>query len=697
MKITFSNENKKENKDLKLFLDSYLKRLKKVELMITCVVEGATKSPDFLVPDASLAVEVKEVHDLAENKEHAQWGRIINNLQRAIEKNPLFRQVRGSFMLETPPNFKMRKDLKGIELNALKIIQRILNGDKTFVVDKVTFEAIKISDKDNGIFFGTSRGGSYDPAGTIHQNTFKQINSANIQLSNSPSGYKRVVLLVNKYQKVHWDWDIFKALSYMFSELRSYTNIDEIWFQNQLQSGKTLHKLIYRKDIFDQLESKKITKYEEIDQELFANWFSSLETLGEDKKEELLEGLKILLKDKTPDQVFKDPVARGEIARFGMWIVDKGLFDDAVWFVEKFINDSDPPEPKEEEKESEGLNYHNQILSGKNDVYAITSVLGHLAWVIQKLTVHKETLLKSFEFTKELLRHKNLYIKLQAMIPLIEITRRREIIQKKDLKIYDDFHELLFTLLDNYSKYPALARGLVQVFYHYKDLNTEDALRVVKNLKYCNESAPIIIFYALFRVRHFKEKGKFDQSPLLKELEEIIKFDDKEFNALRDSVLWNFWKLLQTEPGEFLVLKPYIDMFFLGNYSNRATHTLELIIEEWLEREPKVCTTWFSELVKKAVQHVGDNQDKGREVWFDTEKSVAYISKEKPEELLSIMENLVKLWKSYAYVGNPKELLESYKNIKNRYLKEKIKKQFKIWYNEMNELNPKIYTADWNL
>ena len=138
-------------------------------------------------------------------------------------------------------------------------------------------------------------------------------------------------------------------------------------------------------------------------------------------------------------------------------------------------------------------------------------------------------------------------------------------------------------------------------------------------------------------------------------------------------------------------------MFLLGNYNNKSTHTLERIIEDWLEKEPIISIAWFSKVVKRAAEYVENNPDKGREVWFDTKKSIAYISKERPKILVEIMHDLVSLWKNYAYVGNPKELLESYKNISDPVLKEKTKEQFKMWYKEMSDLNQNIYTVDWNL
>src|SRR5258708_816255 len=107
-----------------------------------------------------------------------------------------------------------------------------------------------------------------------------------------------------------------------------------------------------------------------------------------------------------------------------------------------------------------GCNYAQRIESNE-DINTITTVLGHLAWVIQKLALRKNYITKAFEFTQKLLKHPNLYVKLQALTPLVEIAARRQWIQEYDSEhktsYYKEFRETVFKFLEEYSQYKAIA------------------------------------------------------------------------------------------------------------------------------------------------------------------------------------------------------------------------------------------------
>ncbi|GFP32987.1 hypothetical protein HKBW3S42_01298, partial [Candidatus Hakubella thermalkaliphila] len=510
-------------------------------------------------------------------------------------------------------------------------------GQRTTVVFGVTFKIKRVSDKDNDIYFGTFSGGSIDPATTIHKNIFNKLGTANKQLSFVPKGKeveKRILLLVNRYTFANRISEVIRGLSYAYQEILSYSNIEEVWFQNPTEHGAPTHVLLYTKEFLQQYDTKRLD-LTKINAELFGAWFSSFESIGDEHKEKLFAGLRTFLKSKKPHQVFDDKLTREEMARLGLWLVDKERFDETVWLIDQFIDDPDPVEPEHYEGDPES-NYHEKIIAGE-DPHIITTVRGNLAWVIQKLALRKNYIIKALDYTKTLLRYKNLYAKLQAIIPLIEIAARRQWLEELNPQEYKEFHDVTFDLLRNYAKYPPIAKRLTHVFYYFQDLTTEEALEVLERLKITDESAPLFIYFGIFRQRHYKnqdgrDKKCFDPKRLKKNLEEIIKNNDDQYTNLRGSIAWNFWKLLSKNPDEFDAISPYISLFLEQPYRKNIYDDIARIIKEWIEKKPEKCTPWFEKLLSNIAIYVKTNKQEGRNIWLMPEKIINYIAYHHPEK-----------------------------------------------------------------
>mgnify|MGYP001568148301 CR=1 FL=1 len=477
----------------------------------------------------------------------------------------------------------------------------------------------------------------------------------------------------------------------------NYKNIDEIRYQFETKDKGFIHKLLYRKSFFEQFEKSKFTNYQPDDLELFANWFSALSDAGEKEKGKLLIALRFFLKTKKPYEIFPDDQTRIEIVRFGLWLAEKEPLDDVVWLINQFITDNDPPVPKDYFGD-EKFNYHQQIINNES-VNVITTVLGHLAWVIQKLAMKKDYIIKSLQYTKKLLVHPNLYIKLQALIPLIEIAARRQWLEEYDkqnnTQIYGEFRKIVFDLLNKYSQYKAFANSLTHIFYYFKDLTTEEALEVLDKLKDSREAASLFVYFGVYRERHYKDKISFNQKPLKEKLTSIILDKEEKYEDLRGSIAWHFWRILQETPDEFATLKPYLNLFFNLPYNRRYYSSLERIIEEWIEREPEVCINWFVDSIIKLREYVNNNESLARNTWIEPEKALQFIAANKPTLLVNQIKNLTELWKLGAFVGSPRAIFDTYKLVTDPTLKEEAKNQFRSWYDEMKSLNPKIEEISW--
>lgn len=692
---------KQENIEIIPFIEYYYQNLES-KIYFSAIPEDYGKRPDYYINNTETLVEVKEIHDRESNQKHAQWGKIITKLQKAVDSNKLLQQVKGTYLVNTPERFKTPTELKVFINASNEILKAIIDNKKEKEMFNVNFEINKVSDQENIVVFGSTGGGGFiDPANIVYQNIKDKIDTANKQLGNPPDKIKpvkRILLLVNKYYFPLWNWDLFKAISLSYKDLLIYKNIDEIWYQIQTKDNNFFHQLLYRKSFFEQFEKSIFTDIQKYDYELFVNWFSELSTIKGNNKSLLLNALRLFLKNNQPYKIFKDPQTRIEMVRFGLWLAEQEKLDDTVWFIKQFIHDPDPQEPKDYNGD-EKYNLHKQVFNNE-DSQVITTVLGHLAWVIQKLAVRKEYITLSLEFTQKLLKHKNLYIKLQALIPLIEISARRqwleELDEKNDSQLYKEFRSTVFSVLRKYYKYKAIANSLTHVFYYFKDLNTKEALEVLNSLKHSREVAPLFIYFGIFRKRHYKNKGQFDPKPLKNELVKLIKNTDSTYTNLLDSIAWNFWKLLQENKEEFDELKFFLDIYFDLPYQKSYFHSLERIIEDWVERKPEICVDWFIKSLNNISSYVKKDETIARNVWINPEKMLKFIAINKPQLLLDIVEKLTFFWKLGMFVGSPKEIFETYILIKDSELKIKIENKFKLWYEELKNINPKIEKVEWS-
>lgn len=691
--------NKAEDVSIIPFLEFYYKSIKEVSFV--AISEDGEKRPDYFISVDDCLVEVKEIHDKESNQKHAQWGKIASKLQKSVDNNELISKVKGTFLVNTPELFKTPTEQKAFESASNQVLQAVIDNKKEVKVFGVNFEINKVSNQESVVVFGShGSGGSIDPANIVYQNIKDKIATANQQLGNHPRDIqpkKRILLLVNKYYFPLWNWDLFKAISRVYKELLTYANIDEIWYQFETKDKGFVHKLLYRKTLFEQFEASNFKDYNSDDLELFANWFSAMSEMGEEEKNKLLVALKHFLTNKKPYQIFRNSQTREEMVRLGLWLAEKESFNDAIWIIEQFITDNDPPLPKDY-KDDEKFNYHKQVLNNE-DVNIITTVLGHLAWVIQKLAVRKNYIVKALEFTRMLLNHPNLYVKLQAIIPLIEIAVRRQWLEEYDkennTEYYKEFREVSFNLLDEYSQYKAIANSLTHVFYYFKDISTEETIKVLDKLKDAREAAALFVYFGIFRERHFKNKVPFDPKPLRESFISIIKDKQEKYEDLRGSIAWNFWRILAETPDEFDTLKPYVDLFFSLSYNKRYYSSLERIIEEWIERKPEICISWFTTSIEKLLDYVGNNETTARNTWIEPEKALQFIASNNPSMLIEVVEKLVELWKLGAFVGSPREIFETYKLVQDTNTKNKIRDQFKLWYDEMKTINQKLEDVSW--
>jgi len=663
MKINIHCKKKsEENKYIQSFINFYLssyysEKFEKIDLECLDEKQKTKPSPDYFLTQLKIAIEIKRVFDTNEvyraKTTHVNVKRIQKELDELVKKET---ELKGSYYLQYPWFLKIKRG-KEKEI-AQKIINELKNDVQEITIEKVgIFKVISLNlpkqQKTQVLLVGSiSPIVSINAPQTIYQNIRDKIARANKQL-NIKKANKKILLLINKYLWGERPEYFFEALSYCYPKLLNYKNIDEIWLQTKSATENFSHILLYKRDFFYSFEKGKFKSIIQDNNniKLFENWFYPLSKLGREYKEKLFFALKQFLKNKKPSEIFENKFVREEMVWFGIWLAEKNRFNDVIWIIDKFIDDPDPEDP-EKYSGDQKFNYHQQIIEGK-DPGIITTVLGHLAWVIQRIATQKDYISKALDYTKKLLSHKNLYVKLQAIIPLIEIAAKRQWLkgwgERPRKGEYKKFHDLVFSLVKIVKEnpnYKAIGRWLCSVFEYYKDLSTKEVEEVLDTLKITEESASLFVYFSIFRQEHYKNQPiQYDGKKIEEKLKEMIKSNEYKHQHLKEKIIFYLWKILEIDRKKIDIVKPYIDLVLKQPcnldlpYQNAIYNHIERIIRDWVKERPEVCIQWYKQMLSNIISF-SKRRKILRLILLYTKEILENIEKINPQELAEIEKRL---------------------------------------------------------
>jgi hypothetical protein len=660
-------------------------------------------APDFYIEGHNLLVEIKRVMDRAALETNISWSKEINGLQSAMN-HQIPSWLKGTYYINTPA---LLKGIRGKQTTVVNILlDAIKMNNNSIVIEGVgKFEIKKLRNDGNSIgFILMGEGGIIDSPGVIINNILTNLDKANLQLGIKQYGNieKRILLLVNQYIFASYPSEFIRALLRIYNNLATYNNIDEIWLH---QAAADNNIIVYK--IYDRLFLDRFNKGYIDDQDIlmFQEWFFPLAELGDSEKELLFKCLNNTLGNRNAHELFLEKPARMEMVKLAEWLMDKNRYDDSIWLMDRFINDPDPQEPQYYSGDPI-YNYHALILKGE-DPGIITTVLGHLAWAVQKLTGKPDYMEKAFEYTKQLMSHNNLYIKLMTLYPITGICANRAYIKKYKPELYEKvnpwIHNIAFELIDKIkdnNKLTAIARALCRVFSYYKDISADEAINVLETLKITTDSASLFVYFGVFRIKHFTDSEmNFDGTKIRSYFLDTLEDDNPILRDLQGSITWQIWKILEDNKNEFDTLKEYIDMLSRKPYWPSVVHNIEFIINDWINDKPDYCIQWFQNILDSIS--VYSQSDKAKEyvlsVWtFHTEEIVNKIAELKPFELEPVVSRLIDLYKHGVYIGDIPTIFESYRLVRNIKIQFDTATKFRDLYNGLLKDGLKLRQIDWS-
>lgn len=662
------------------------------------------KRPDFLITPHNYLVELKRITDFDEVKLTAAWGGTVTRLHKIIDAHESIKDLTGSYVVSTPFPFKLPQNEMQNKEFVSELFEKILSNDKkkfTTTIEGFRLEIERYTDEVKSISFSWNRPGhSINAPGTVNRNILSKLVDANAQLSfnlDNTEITKRITLISNQYHFAR-KRDVIQAFSFSLDTLKNLSTTDEIWLQQPPYNEEYYsHDLVYSKLFASELESGNLSSE---NYKLFEDWFWPLKELGDGYRNKLAEILVKLFKNNKPYEIFEDTYAREEMVSIATWLAENKKYKAAIALAEAFIDDPDPPADPSSISDPT-RNYDLEVREGK-DTIIITTVLGHLAWTIQKLTVDKSTFKKSFELTLRLANHPNLYVKLQSLVPLIEITKRRDWLKELEsedgVMPYDTFKSLVFHYLIHYSKYRSIADWLAHVFFNFRDLSTDEIILVLDKLQNAENASSLYVYYGIYRKNHFKDRKDihFNSEVIEDKLKNVLVNND-EYPELAGGVAWQLGKIIRDNPKDLKIVKPWIELILDQQFNKSTFDDVQIILDDVYKIEPKTAVKWTMQIIDKANDFAIASNDirSANSMWLMLEDKLEWIAKDEPEKLLEYMLKIHSLGQHGAHIGHAQTWLTTYKFVDDDELRASIKKGARQIFNEIKSVNPNVPDYDW--
>ena len=424
--------------------------------------------------------------------------------------------------------------------------------------------------------------------------------------------------------------------------------------------------------------------------------------------------------------------SREQIIQFAEKLAEARLYDEALSIVKIYINDSDPILKNYSDDIKGDFNRHQKIISGEEDLL-IGSVRGWCALVLQKFaTLHGRNYIPMIlPLVERLSKDPNYYVRLQACIPLLELTKNRNTVLPENRKerfvsveISKKIESLAFSMLRDpvNHKLPAVMKHLAMVFSYMRSIDQKEAYEVLKTFlkdeypkkekqkgresylaDVLSEAAPLFIFFAEYRTQSFKDwpmswgtLDKFDDKPFRNLLTNLTKNDSPEILGIFS---WQFARLpneVKNTPkfGEAIKIAIQYLGYMTAIYDHRTFENIYRFIEDYINECFDVCFSLWKKCIETESQYFKDNytKEKLHEMYwwpfFYNGKILIKIAQVKGEQtFLTWLEKLVNYPKDVMVANDLDVAVEYLINIKS------YGKQIKKILTRLMERDPKYYES----
>ncbi len=406
--------------------------------------------------------------------------------------------------------------------------------------------------------------------------------------------------------------------------LESYLSTD--YFKNKLVSfdaydvAKAVARVIEKKPAVGIGLLKVIDKAKTltVNQQIIIS--GGLYNIPDEKKDILLKVYKEFLKPtleglgdiKRIERRFSHRYSRESLVQFAEKLAKLRYFDEALWLVKIFINDSDPILKNYPDDPKGDFNFHQKVIEG-DDNPTLNTVRGYCAWVLQKFCIRygRDYIAEILPLVKQLSKDPNYYVRVQACIPLIELVKNRHTFLSEDskerflpMRVAEQIEGIAFAMLKDKEnhKLKVVMKHLATVFTYMRNLDEKRAMLVLKTFKntgfdeVMQEASPLYIFFAEFRSKSFKnwpwgDITKFDSKPFKALLVDLLKNGSSEvksdlswqFNRLTDEISKTPKEKSQMTVDEAVALAVSYFKILINKYEHRVFENIYRFIEDYID------------------------------------------------------------------------------------------------------------------
>jgi hypothetical protein len=651
---------------------------------------------DYEITDISGDKSAVEIFRLVENEDGIgrgrAWGKVVERLKEEINK----RSLKG-FLIDTPDFYYKTNGLMTFVCQQANIIESAIKNEganKKFEINGYTFN--KIKDLDTLIFSKGSEVRSINPVATAIDALARLLPKKNKQLNTSNSS--KILLIVNWAIFVSRE-DIIRALIDISPE--DLSNVDLIYYEVRSKE----FSLVFNKNVFKAINEKKLVSDGTSKKLLNEN----LRYMLADKKVLAFEYVKVVTDSCGNLDWLSDRRARENVVIYANHKLEESKnIDDAMWVINNFNDDRSPDKHGENDlgDTSGEYNYHVKMLKGE-DVRDITTVRGHLCWLMSGIIVQNKPELYSaiLKIIERYLNEDNLYIRAQAIFPLLELVRRIRAVKNQDESLFvweeserKKVRDLAFIILRNNVKYPGVMEKILHLFGYLRSVDGKEAKEIIdlflgiKHEHIMRNLAPLIIYFALFRYKDWVDEGVFDSSMFIDILKKQI-VDGDEY--LKGQIAWHLWNVFTEKHLTYENIREYLLLLADGPYDRHVYPMLGLSMEEITTIAPDDAIYLYKNLIAKIKEGLVGKDKADQYYSLDSKEEMLSLLADKPSDLLEIISNLRILWGKGVYVGDPKIILESYKKVMTKE-REAIKDSLKLFYVEIKASFPGLVGINWS-
>lgn len=611
-----NEKNAIENAAIAKFI-KYLARARGIAYRQTgrdVVINSNGTNYDFdLTPDDQswprIAVEVFRIFDSdGAAKEQRRQSYYWNALEAELDAAGV-EPVLVSFPRDSAPVERKVREVAKAHAKLIKSALDFSSGESELYVEQ--FRVTRIPGLDRPVLSTLPSVDYLDAPGVARPQFAKNLAKKNSQLA--VDGRERVVIVVNGALLVDPE-DAIHAIATMDTSL--LTNIDRVFFESRHHG----FELIYDRQVRDSFSSAGVYPSGLGAGGLLDGWLGarlterSDDAIGLVRRRTEVTGSMDWLDNRHTRTLVVNRISE---------LVEAGDIELGLWAARIAVTDVDPPLENYPDDPGGQYNGHLRVVQHEDRISIGTpTVRGSVCWLLQKLVIkcgatHARELVSLVE---RLARDENAYVRMLAVVPLIELAVRRRRVDSHGMPLYspelrERIRSLVMEMFRFNSGLPRILDMLALAIQHLGDLSEIEAAEVLDVLipvvdhDGLRSAAWLLIFYAEYP-EYIKGERPFDSTAFKSRLAESLKTGP---TRLRSTLAFHMSKQFEHNIEAARRLLPYLPLFVSKGVEGSVLHHLFEILGRVLavETSPEI-----EQVVVSAVECIIKHTDHSEVVFL---------------------------------------------------------------------------------